>query len=82
MERAVLVQAASGSLMEVDREKGPSEGRATRKGGPHPQSHRGGKKTKATATACGDTSAPKRHRPQEGAIFLEQCSARSCCSKC
>ena len=63
MERAVLVQAASGSLMEVDREKGPSEGRATRKGGPHPQSHRGGKKTKATA--CGDTSAPKRRKPQE-----------------
>ena len=73
-----MVQAASGSLMEVGREKGPSEGRATRK--PHPQSHRGGKKTEATA--CGDTSAPKRHRPQEGAIFLEQCSARSCCSKC
>ena len=49
--------------MEVGREKGPSEGRATRKGGPHPQSHRGGKKTKATA--CGDTSAPKRRKPQE-----------------
>ena len=63
VEQAVLVETATGSLVEVGGEKGRSEGRATRKGGSQSQSHRGGKRAKGTA--CGDSNTAKRRKPQE-----------------
>ena len=63
MERAVLVETPTGSLVEMGGEKGRGEGRPTRKGGAQTQSHRSGRKSKGTS--CSESSAAKRRKPQE-----------------